>query len=246
MTMRLLTIGLVAVGITAGACTRADSASAASDPNSATPAAAVPTATAGTIDAARPAEQTARPVADVRPAAAAWREVTIPAGTSLPLVLDTGVGSDISRVEQAVHAHLARSIVVRGETVLAQGSAVSGVVTDARRSGKVKGRAHVSVRFDTVTPRGVDERYRIRTTAVGRTAPATKKKDALEIGAPAAGGAIIGAIVGGKKGAAIGTAAGGGAGTAVVLSTRGKEVRMAKGTVLTVRLSEPLTVKVRS
>jgi hypothetical protein len=172
--------------------------------------------------------------------------VTIPAGTSLPLVLDTGIGSDISRVEQPVHAHLARAIVVRGETVLAQGSPVSGVVTDARRSGKVKGRAHVAVRFDTVTPRGVDERYRIRTTAVGRTAPATKKKDALEIGAPAAGGAIIGAIVGGKKGAAIGGAAGGGAGTAVVLSTRGKEVRLAKGAVLTVRLAEPVTVKVRS
>ena len=29
----------------------------------------------------------------------------------------------------------------------------------------------------------------------------------LEIGAPAAGGAIVGALIGGKKGAAIGTAA---------------------------------------
>lgn len=247
--MRLLTIGIAALGVTIGACTRADSAPAASDPNS-----AAPVATTGVADPApatqtgRPAAATVRPItAEVRPASsAAWREVTIPAGTSLPLVLDTGVGSDISRVEQPVHAHLSRAIVVHGETVLAQGSPVSGVVTAARRSGKVKGRAHVAVRFDTVTPRGVDERYRIRTTAVGRTAPATKKKDALEIGAPAAGGAIIGAIVGGKKGAAIGSAAGGGAGTAVVLSTRGKEVRMGKGAVLTVRLAEPLTVKVRS
>ena len=64
---------------------------------------------------------------------------------------------------------------------------------------------------------------------MARTAAATKKKDAVEIGAPAAGGAIIGALVGGKKGALIGTAIGGGAGTAVVLSTRGKEVRLPKG-----------------
>ena len=60
-----------------------------------------------------------------------------------------------------------------------------------------------------------------------------------------AGGAIIGAIVGGKKGAAIGTAAGGGAGTAVVLSTRGKEVRLPKGSALTLRLSEPVTIRVK-
>ncbi len=31
-----------------------------------------------------------------------WREITIPAGTALPVVLDTSVGSDISRVEQPV------------------------------------------------------------------------------------------------------------------------------------------------
>jgi hypothetical protein len=133
--------------------------------------------------------------------------------------------------------------VINGHAVLPQGSRVSGVVTDATRSAKVKGLAHVAVRFDTLVPAGEDQRYRIRTTAVGRTAPATKKKDALEIGAPAAGGAIIGGIIGGKKGAAIGTAAGGGAGTAVVMSTRGKEVRMGKGTVLTLRLAEPLTVR---
>jgi hypothetical protein len=160
-------------------------------------------------------------------------------------VLDTGVGSDTSRAEQPVHAHIARPIVVHGQTVLPAGTRVSGVVTDARRSGKVKGLAHVGVRFDTLVPRGDDERYRIHTAAVGRSAQSTKKKDALEIGAPAAGGAIIGAIIGGKKGAAIGTAAGGGAGTAVVLSTRGKEVHLPKGSALTLRLSEPVTIRIR-
>ena len=249
--MRALTIGFVALGVVVGACNRADSAvGAANNPNATTSPAATPVATSGASDASRsaaaaPAATPAPAAANASAAAPAWREVTIPAGTSLSLVLDTGVGSDTSRVEQPVQAHLSRPIVIRGETVVAQGSAVGGVVTDATRSGKVKGRAHVGVRFDTLTPRGVDERYRIRTSAVGRTAPATKKKDAVEIGAPAAGGAIIGAIVGGKKGAAIGTAAGGGAGTAVVLSTRGKEVHLPKGSLVTVRLTQPLTVRVK-
>ena len=118
-------------------------------------------------------------------------------------------------------------------------------MTDATRSARVKGRAHVALRFDSVTPRGADERYAIRTAVIGRTAAGTQKKDALEIAAPAAGGAVIGALVGGKKGALIGTAVGGGAGTGVVLSTRGKEVRLGKGAVLTMKLAAPVTVRVR-
>ena len=132
-----------------------------------------------------------------------------------------------------------------GETVLGEGSRVSGVVTDVRRSGRVKGRAHLAVRFDSLSPSGDDQRYDIRAASIGRTAQATKKKDALEIGAPAAGGALIGALVGGKKGALVGTAVGGGAGTAVVLSTRGKEIHLPKGAALTLRLSEPVTITVR-
>jgi hypothetical protein len=171
-------------------------------------------------------------------------EVTIPVGTRLPIVLDDTVGSDISRREQPVHAHLSRAVAVRGETVLPSGSRLTGVVTDATRSAKVKGRAHVALRFTTVASRGDGGRYTLRAAPVGRLAPATKRKDAIEIGAPAAGGAIIGGLVGGKQGALIGTAVGAGGGTAVVLTTRGKEVRLPKGTALSLRLASPLTVRV--
>ena len=197
-------------------------------------------ATAGGRDTAREASPLEKAVARVEE-----REITIPAGTELALVLDTAVGSDTSKVEQSVRAHLSRPVAVDGQPVLAEGSSVSGVVTDAVRSGKVKGRAHVAVRFDGLVPAGADQRYRIETAAVGRTAPATKKADAVKIGAPAAGGAIIGAIVGGGKGAAIGAAAGGGAGTAVVMSTRGKEIRLPAGSALRVRLTEPVTITIR-
>lgn len=175
-----------------------------------------------------------------------WREITIPAGTALPVVLDTSVGSDISRVEQPVHGHLARTVLVNGAAAIPAGSAISGIVTSARRSGKVKGRAYLSMRFSSLTPRGDSENYRIQTRTVGRLAPATKEKDALKIGAPTLGGALVGGLVGGGKGAAIGAAAGGGAGTAVVLNTRGKEVRLGRGATVLVRLAQPLRVRVRT
>lgn len=221
--MRLLIL-MTAAALSVASCNR-DAATAA---NSDTPA-----ATTG---------RTATPAGD---RGRAVREETIPAGTELPVVLDTGVSSNGSRVEEPVHAHLARAVVVDGVTVVPEGSRVSGVVTDATQSGRVKGRAHVALRFESLTPEGDDEHYTIHTTAVARTAQSTKEKDALEIAGPAAGGALIGALVGGKKGALIGTAAGGGAGTAVVLSTRGKEVSFPKGSTLTLRLTEPVTIKMK-
>jgi hypothetical protein len=253
--MRPVIVCIFALGIGVSACERgatgetnprpatgAPGSSLASEP--ARPAPSAPAAGAPAAAAAR--SETPATAAAVAPASATVvRETTLPAGTRLQVVLDTGVGSDTSRAEEAVQGHLSSPVVVHGDTVLAQGTRVGGIVTSAERSGKVKGRAHIAVRFDTITPRGDDERYRIRTAAIQRTAASTKKKDAVKVGGGAAGGAIIGAIVGGKKGAAIGTAVGGGAGTAAVLATRGDEVHLPKGSPLTLRLSEPVTIRIR-
>ncbi len=235
--MRLMTISMLAVSLAAVACNGTDSAAPAGSA----------LATPGTAPANRPSD--APPVATTgradEAASIVWREVTIPAGTNLAVVLDTTVASETSEIEAPVNAHLSRSVTVQGQTALAQGSRVSGVVTDATRAAKVKGLAHVAVRFNTVTPSGDDHRYTIQTAPVGRTAAATKKDDALKIGVPAAGGAVLGGILGGKKGAVIGGSAGGGAGTAVVLSTRGKEVTLPSGSALTLRLTQPLTVRIK-
>ena len=177
------------------------------------------------------------------PALAQSRAVTIPAGTQLRIALDSRVASDTSRIEDRVSGHLAAPIVVNGRTVVPTGSAVGGVVTDVKQSGKVKGRARVGLRFNRLTAADDETTYRISTRTWTREAPGTKEKDAAKIAIPAAGGAVVGGLIGGKKGAAIGAAAGGGGGTAVVLATRGKEVRLGPGNVLFVRLSQPLTIR---
>jgi len=234
--MQTFAIVVLASSLIFTGCNREPHASAISDPHTSitTPAGLTP-ATSETAAAPSVAAGRSEP---------RDRELTLPAGTTLPLVLDTPVASDTSRAEQLVQAHLAGPVTVDGVTILPTGSPVSGVVTSAVRAGKVKGRAHVAVRFDTVTRRGDVERYNMTTSALARTAPATKKQDTLKVAAPAAGGAVVGALFGGKKGALIGTGVGAGAGTAVVMSTRGKEVRLAKGTLVNVRLERPLTIRV--
>ena len=173
----------------------------------------------------------------------AAREITIPEGTAMRVRLESNVGSAISSSRDAVHGRLVQPLVVDGRTVVPTGSRLAGVITQAVRAGKVRGRGRLSLRFTQLTSASDDESYRIATRTWTKVAPATKKKDAAKIGLPAVGGAAIGAIAGGRKGAAIGAAAGGGAGTAVVLSTRGEEVRLGEGHVVLIRLSEPLVIE---
>src|SRR5688500_10883767 len=66
-----------------------------------------------------------------------WREVTIPAGTILKVNLNTSVGSDTSRIEDPVRGTLRSPVIIRGVTALPSGTAISGYVTDAARSGRV-------------------------------------------------------------------------------------------------------------
>jgi hypothetical protein len=171
------------------------------------------------------------------------REVTLPAGTVLPVDLETSVGSDISRVEQPVHGRLRRAVAVNGVQVLPAGTAVSGYVSAAQRPGRVKGRGYVALRFTQIDTPGAGT-TKISTAPVSRLAPATKQKDALEIIAPAAAGAVIGRIAGGKGAARKGAVIGGAGGTGYVLATRGKDVRIGKGADLSVKLTAPVTVRV--
>jgi hypothetical protein len=189
-----------------------------------------------------------RVVDETKPAAplppvARFREFTVPAGTKLVVRLNTAVASDTTRVEQPVEATLTDAVEIDGTTVLPAGSTVAGEVSSVEASGKVKGRARLGLRFRSVTVAGHDAPYQIA-AHVDRLAPATKGEDAAKIAIPGAAGAIIGGIAGGQKGAAIGGAIGGGAGTAVVLSTAGEEIRMPRGTVLTLPLDRAIEVRV--
>jgi hypothetical protein len=175
-----------------------------------------------------------------------FREVTIPAATTFTVSLDNAVGSETSNVDDPVRAHLTKPVSVGGVVALPSGSNVTGAVVEAVRSGRVKGVAHVGIRFDKLRPAKDGETYTIATAEITRSAKSEKKKDAAKIGIGAGAGAAIGALLGGGKGAAIGAGVGAGGGTAYVMSERGQEISLAKGTTLSVKLNEPLNVRVRT
>jgi hypothetical protein len=172
-----------------------------------------------------------------------YREFVLPAGTALPLALNSTVGSEVSEVEDTVRATLRRTISLDGHEVLPLGTEFSGVVTDAQRAGRVKGRSRVVLQFTSL--RFAGERLSVRTDAIEQIGEATKGEDAAKIGVGAGAGAVIGGLLGGKGGAAKGAVIGGSAGTGVVMTTRGKDVLLEPGSEVSTTLAAPLTVQVR-
>ena len=198
---------------------------------------------ASTTEADEPAETAVEEAKAPAKAVPVYREVTLPAGTTLRLDLASGIASDSSRVEDAVRATVREALVIDGQTVVPMGAALAGVVTDVADSGRVKGRARIAYRFNSLTVG--DEQYDIATAPTSHLAPATKSEDATKIGIGAGAGAAIGAIIGGGSGAAKGAVIGGAAGTGAVLATKGEEVRLGPGANVTTRLTAPLTVRVK-
>ena len=164
----------------------------------------------------------------------------------LHIQLATTVTTEQAKVEDPVEGKVTRDVRVGDTVAIPAGTRVLGSVTQVERGGKVKEKAKLAVRFHTlVLPDAAGTRVSIRTDAIYREGDDKAGQSTAKIGGAAVGGAILGAIIGGGKGAAIGAAVGGGAGTAVVMSTRGAEVRLPAGTALTVRLTQAVTVRIR-
>jgi hypothetical protein len=186
------------------------------------------------------------PRAEMRGAPAAKEPVIttmpmdVPSGTDLVLTLETAVSSETSKPDQPVRARVAKPVIVSGMTAIPEGSIVTGAVVSAVRSGRVKGRASVALRFNEVIVSSTP--HRITTARISRLAEATKGEDATKIGIATGVGTAIGAIAGGKKGAAIGAGVGGGAGTGAVLATRGEEVTIPAGATLRTTITETVRI----
>jgi hypothetical protein len=205
------------------------------------PAPAAPTTrnNNGVVPDIRPRE-TATPSAPARPQ---FREVTIPAGTSLPLELTTALSSTTATVEMPVTARLRQAIVIDGQTAIPAGSTLHGEVFEVERAGRVRGRSHIAVRFSEVQMTG-GVRENLRTNPVNFEGEASKGEDATKVGVGAGVGAAIGGLLGGGSGAAKGAAIGGAAGAGTVLATRGREIELATGTDIEATLASPLEVQI--
>jgi len=123
----------------------------------------------------------------------------------------------------------------RGRVLVPAGSTMRGTVTSVTKATRLERKGSLTVSFDRLT---IDHRsYPIRATVTQALESAGIRGETEKIGIGAGAGAILGAILGGAKGALAGILIGGGG---TIAATEGKDVDLPTGTVLRVRLDEPL------
>ena len=169
-------------------------------------------------------------------------EVVLPDRTPIQVRLDQAISSKQNLDGDMFKATLEDDLVVDGKLLAPQGSKVVGRLSNVKASGKVQGRATLSVALTSIEVG--QEVYRIRTNTLTFEAQGTGKADATKVGIGAGIGAVIGAIAGGGKGAAIGGAIGAGAGTGVVLATPGKEVEFGVEQLFMFQLDQDVEMRV--
>jgi hypothetical protein len=175
---------------------------------------------------------------DSRSTASRTTPGTIPSGTELDVRLERALSSNTAQVEDRFEATTTVDLRENGRVAIPAGSRVRGVVTGVKEAGRVDRKGSLNLSFDQITING--RNYPIRGTVTDALEAGGYKEDAGKIGAGAAVGAILGGILGGAKGAMTGILIGGGG---VVAATEGRDVELAAGTVLRVRLDEPLDVR---
>ncbi|HTT23278.1 MAG TPA: BON domain-containing protein [Candidatus Sulfotelmatobacter sp.] len=166
--------------------------------------------------------------------------VVVPAGTLLTIRLNQAVGSKISQVGTAFTGSVATPITIDGKVAIPAGSDVTGTVVEAKKAGRFKGAAVLSLHVNSVTVNG--HQYNIETGTFDQTSTGKGKRTAGMVAGGAGAGAAIGGLAGGGKGAAIGALAGAAAGT-VGAATGNRDIEFPAESALGFRLAQPLTLK---
>ena len=187
-------------------------------------------------------------------------DFTVQTGTKVPLSLINSISTKHSAEGDRVYLETVFPVLVNGRIVVPVGSYVAGTVTQLKKPGRVKGRGELYVRFDSLTlPNGVTRDFHGRIGSMDGNAKdeldraegkvkseGNKSGDAKTVGEAAAAGASIGTLAGGAAGhygmgAGIGAAAGAAAGMIGVLSSRGPDAVLARGSTLEMVLDRPIS-----
>ena len=186
--------------------------------------------------------------------AAAQTSQSVPAGTALMVKLNTTLATFSNRVGDQFQGSLTQPVVLNGQTVIPAGARIEGRVTKLSEPRRISGKPTIGILPEAVVmPTG--ERYFLDATLIdtnlGRGSDVNEegqfkgsgldRRDKLETGGGAAGGMLIGGLIGGGPGVLIGGAVGAGSGTAHWLSKHRSAILPA-GTQLTLELNRPLAM----
>ena len=183
-------------------------------------------------------------------------QITIPAGTQVPIRLENAISTKTSRPGEAVYARTTFPVAINEKIIIPAGTYVQGKIAQIKPAGHLKGRAEVLLHFTTlIYPSGytvmlpgaienapdVDKAH-VKDKEGTIQADSNKGKTAATIAQPAGEGALVGALTHGGEGALIGAGIGGAIGTTIAALSHGNEVTFHSGTTLEVVIQREVQI----
>src|SRR5258706_13594047 len=123
--------------------------------------------------------------------------VTLAEHTAIRVALDHSLASNRSRPGDHFAETVSEPVLVDGRTVIPKGAHAEGLVVDARKSGRLKGRARLELALQSVEVDG--QNYDVRTMVRTRVGRDHKKRNLGLMGGGAGGGALNCTPAGGGK-----------------------------------------------
>jgi len=183
-------------------------------------------------------------------------QLTIPAGTRVPVSLKHAISTKQTQEGDAVYAETTFPVVANGRVLIPSGTYVQGRISHIKQAGRLKGRAEVLMHFTTLIypsgytvllPGSVEnapgvDKTRIKDEEGTIRADSQTGEKVATAAETAATGTVIGAASAGGKGALIGAGIGGAVGTAIGMLTRGNDVKLDAGTTIEMVLQRDVPV----
>jgi hypothetical protein len=166
------------------------------------------------------------------------RRGEVPSGTDLDVRLERELSSSTAQVEDRFTATTVVDLYQGNDVLIPAGSTLRGVVSSVNKATRTDRKGSLTVAFDQITVNG--KAVPMHATVQQALQSEGIKGEAGKIGAGAGVGAILGGIIGGAKGALLGILIGGGG---TIAATEGKDVTLPAGTVLRIRLDQPLQIR---
>jgi hypothetical protein len=187
-----------------------------------------------------PTEQIARP--EPIPETPSWYAnfFFVPPNTNLAVKLEEEINSEKHKAGQLFKASIDRTIWFDQEPIIKKGEKVI-ILAEMIVKGTPSQKAIIQLVLNALIRNNIG--IQLSSYGLEKTAdPPSKKEKVAKTGIGAAGGAIIGGILGGTEGAVIGGAVGAGGGAVVATKTDPAKVVIKKGEILHFTLSQELLI----
>ncbi len=165
------------------------------------------------------------------------------AGSAIEVLTLGRMDSQSSLVGDPVRAELDRDLLdSEGRLVLPAGTVLTGRITEVQAAKKVKKKSKLAFRLDTAT---LADGSTVAIAAGRRLeGPGWDKRDGKIIGGSAAGGAVLGQVLGGDTEAtAAGAVIGGAIASGILARKKGEPTVVEDGTAIELILDDPVTVE---